>query len=243
MNFNVVIPARYESTRLPGKPLIDIAGIPMVIRTAIQASKSGAQHIIIATDDERIKNTAEKHGFEALMTDKDHPSGTDRVLDIANQKGWLGDEVIINVQGDEPLIDPKLIKLLANALKDIDVNYVTACSGFESFEDYLNPSNVKVICNIKQFATKFYRDPLVTKEKYWDSKKQFHHIGIYGYKKNLLDNFCSLPISKLEITLKLEQQRALENNLLLKTLKYKGKTYKGIDTPDDLASIRKHLMQ
>jgi 3-deoxy-manno-octulosonate cytidylyltransferase (CMP-KDO synthetase) len=243
MNFNVVIPARYESTRLPGKPLIDIAGIPMVIRTAIQASKSGAQHIIIATDDERIKNTAEKHGFEALMTDKDHPSGTDRVLDIANQKGWLGDEVIINVQGDEPLIDPKLIKLLANALKDIDVNYVTACSGFESFEDYLNPSNVKVICNIKQFATKFYRDPLVTKEKDWDSKKQFHHIGIYGYKKNLLDNFCSLPISKLEITLKLEQQRALENNLLLKTLKYKGKTYKGIDTPDDLASIRKHLMQ
>jgi len=243
MDFNVVIPARYESTRLPGKPLIDIAGIPMVIRTAIQASKSGAQHIIIATDDERIKNTAEKHGFEALMTDKDHPSGTDRVLDIANQKGWLGDEVIINVQGDEPLIDPKLIKLLANALKDIDVNYVTACSGFESFEDYLNPSNVKVICNIKQFATKFYRDPLVTKEKDWDSKKQFHHIGIYGYKKNLLDNFCSLPISKLEITLKLEQQRALENNLLLKTLKYKGKTYKGIDTPDDLASIRKHLMQ
>ena len=243
MDFNVVIPARYESTRLPGKPLIDIAGIPMVIRTAIQASKSGAQYVIIATDDERIKNTAEKHGFEALMTDKDHPSGTDRVLDIANQKGWLGDEVIINVQGDEPLIDPKLIKLLANALKDIDVNYVTACSGFESFEDYLNPSNVKVICNIKQFATKFYRDPLVTKEKDWDSKKQFHHIGIYGYKKNLLDNFCSLPISKLEITLKLEQQRALENNLLLKTLKYKGKTYKGIDTPDDLASIRKHLMQ
>ena len=241
MNFNVVIPARYESTRLPGKPLIDIAGIPMVIRTAIQASKSGAQHIIIATDDERIKNTAEKHGFEALMTDKDHPSGTDRVLDIANQKGWLDDEVIINVQGDEPLIDPKLIKLLAKALKDIDVSYVTACSGFESFEDYLNPNNVKVICNTKQFATKFYRDPLVTKVEDWDSKKQFHHIGIYGYKKILLDNFCSLPISKLENTLKLEQLRALENNILLKTLKYKGKTYRGIDTPDDLALIRKHF--
>ena len=241
MNFNVVIPARYESTRLPGKPLIDIAGIPMVIRTAIQASKSGAQHVIIATDDERIKNTAEKHGFEALMTDKNHLSGTDRVLDIANQKGWLDDEVIINVQGDEPLIEPKLIKLLANALKDLNVNYVTACSGFESFDDYLNPSNVKVICDTKQFATKFYRDPLVTKVEDWDSKKQFHHIGIYGYKKILLDNFCSLPISKLENTLKLEQLRALENNILLKTLKYKGKTYRGIDTPDDLALIRKHF--
>ena len=241
MDFNVVIPARYESTRLPGKPLINIAGLPMVIRTAIQASKSGAQHVIIATDDERIKNTSEKHGFEALMTDKAHPSGTDRVLDIANQKGWLDDEVIINVQGDEPLVDPKLIKLLAKALKDIDVSYVTACSGFESFEDYLNPNNVKVICNTKQFATKFYRDPLVTKVEDWDSKKQFHHIGIYGYKKILLDNFCSLPISKLENTLKLEQLRALENNILLKTLKYKGKTYRGIDTPDDLALIRKHF--
>jgi len=241
MNFNVVIPARYESTRLPGKPLIDIAGIPMVIRTAIQASKSGARHVVIATDDERIKNTAEKYGFEALMTDKNHPSGTDRVLDIANQKGWLDDDVIINVQGDEPLIDPELIKLLAKALKDIDINYVTACSGFESFDDYLNPSNVKVMCNTKQFATQFYREPLVIKEKDWDSKKQFHHIGIYGYKKKLLDNFCSLPISKLEITLKLEQLRALENNILLKILKYKGKTYRGVDTPDDLNSIREHL--
>ena len=241
MNFNVVIPARYESTRLPGKPLIDIAGIPMVIRTAIQASKSGANHVIIATDDERIKNTAEKYGFEALMTDKKHPSGTDRVLDIANQKRWLDDEVIINVQGDEPLIEPKLIKLLAQALKDIDVNYVTACSVFENFNDYLNPSNVKVVCNAKQFATKFYRKPLVSMEKDWDSKKQFHHIGIYGYKKKLLDNFCSLPIAELEITLKLEQLRALENNILLKILKYEGKIYMGIDTPHDLNSIREYL--
>ena len=243
MDFNVVIPARYESTRLPGKPLIDLAGIPMVIRTAIQASRSGAQHVIIATDDERIKKTAEKYGFEALMTDKDHPSGTDRVLDIASQKGWLDDEVIINVQGDEPLIDPKLIKLLARALNDIDVQYVTACSDFESFNEYLNPNNVKVMCNTYQFATNFYREALVTKEKNWDSKKQFHHIGIYGYKKKLLDKFCSLPISKLEIKLKLEQLRALENNILLKIVKYKGKTYRGIDTPDDLASIRAHLAQ
>jgi len=241
MNFNIVIPARYQSTRLPGKPLIDIAGIPMVIRTAIQASKSGAQHIIIATDDERIKNTAEKYGFEALMTDKKHLSGTDRVLDVAEQKGWLDDEIIINVQGDEPLIDPKLIELLAKALQDIDINYATACSYFESFNDYLSPSNVKVVCDTNQFATNFYRDPLVTEEKDWDSKKQFHHIGIYAYKKKLLDKFCSLPTTKLEIILKLEQLRALENNILLKTLKYEGKTYRGIDTPDDLVLIREYL--
>ena len=120
MNFNVVIPARYESTRLPGKPLIEIAGIPMVIRTAIQASKSGASHVIIATDDIRIKNIAEKHNFKALMTDKSHTSGTDRVLDAANQKGWLSNEIIINVQGDEPLLTPEMIKATISPMIELE---------------------------------------------------------------------------------------------------------------------------
>ncbi len=241
MDFNVVIPARYESTRLPGKPLIDIVGIPMIIRTAIQARESGANQVIIATDDERIMKTADKYFFEALMTDKNHISGTDRVLDVANQKGWLQDEVIINVQGDEPLIDPKLIKLLAKALQHDDVNYVSACSGFENFNAYLNPSNVKVLYDKNKFATNFYRDPLLKKEKDWDSKKQFHHIGIYGYTKKLLDNFCSLPTSKLENSLKLEQLRALENNISLMILNYEGKIHSGIDTNEDLVLIRKYL--
>ena len=241
MTFNVVIPARYESTRLPGKPLLEIAGVPMVIRTAIRANESGAKVVIIATDDERIMDAAQEYGFDALMTDKEHISGTDRVLDVANQKGWLKDEIIINVQGDEPLIDPELIKLLAMALEKKDVNYVSACSNFENFDEYLNPNNVKVICDKNKFASEFYRDPIVKNKKYWNSEKNFHHIGIYGYTKKLLDDFCNLPISKLEKKLKLEQLRALENNILLKTLKYKGKTYRGIDTPDDLALIRKHF--
>ncbi len=241
MNFNVVIPARYESTRLPGKPLIEIAGLPMVIRTAIQASKSGAQHVIIATDDQRIINTAEKHGFDALMTGKDHVSGTDRVLDVANQKEWHDEAIIINVQGDEPLISPKLVKLLAKALQDTNVNYVTACSDFKNFNEYLNPNNVKVLYDKNEFATTFYRKPLVNIENDWNQKKQFHHIGIYGYTKKLLDNFCSLPVSKLENSLKLEQLRALENNISLAVLNYEGKIYRGIDTPEDLALIRKHL--
>jgi len=241
MDFNVVIPARYESTRLPGKPLIDIAGIPMVIRTAIQASKSGAKYVIIATDDERIKHTAEKHGFEALMTDKNHPSGTDRVLDITNQKGWLKDEIIINVQGDEPLIDPELIKLLAKALQEVNINYVSACSNFENFDDYLNPNNVKVVCDKNEFALEFYRDPLIKNKKYWNPQQQFYHIGIYGYTKKMLDDFCILPISKLEKKLKLEQLRALENNLPLMMLNYKGKIHRGVDTTGDLSVIRKYL--
>jgi len=241
MNFKVVIPARYESTRLPGKPLIEIAGVPMVIRTAIQASMSGAQEVIIATDDERIVTTADKYGFEALMTERNHASGTDRVLDVANQKEWLDDEIIINVQGDEPLISPKLVKLLAKVFQDVNVHYVTACSDFENFNEYLNPSNVKVLYDKNKFATTFYREPLARKEKDWNQKKQFHHIGIYGYTKKLLNNFCSLPVSKLENSLKLEQLRALENNILLSVLNYKGKVYRGIDTPEDLALIRKYL--
>ena len=241
MNFNVVIPARYESTRLLGKPLIEIAGIPMVIRTAIQASKSGANHVIIATDDIRIKNIAEKHNFKALMTDKSHASGTDRVLDAANQKGWLNNEIIINVQGDEPLINPELIKLLAKALEKNNINYVSACSNFANFDEYLNPNNVKVIFDKNKFALEFYREPLIKNKKDWNSEKHFHHIGIYGYTKELLDSFCNLPISKLENTLKLEQLRALENNIPLMILKYESKIYRGIDTPEDLLAIKKYL--
>jgi len=241
MTFNVVIPARYESTRLPGKPLLEIAGVPMVIRTAIRANESGAKVVIIATDDERIMDAAQEYGFDALMTDKEHISGTDRVLDVANQKGWLKDEIIINVQGDEPLIDPELIKLLAMALEKKDVNYVSACSNFENFDEYLNPNNVKVICDKNKYASDFYRDPLVKNKEHWSSEKQFHHIGIYGYTKKLLDNFCILPISKLEKILKLEQLRALENNISLLVLNYEGKIHRGIDTPEDLSEIRKYL--
>ena len=241
MTFNVVIPARYESTRLPGKPLLEIAGIPMVIRTAIRSSESGAKVVIIATDDERIMEAAHRYGFDALMTDKNHLSGTDRVLDVANQKDWPKDEIIINVQGDEPLIDPELIKLLANTLQEIDVNYVSACSIFENFNEYLNPNNVKVLRDKNKFALDFYRNPLVKNKELWNSKTQFHHIGIYGYTKKLLDDFCILPISKLEKNLKLEQLRALENNISLKVLSYAGKIHRGIDTPDDLSEIRRYL--
>jgi 3-deoxy-manno-octulosonate cytidylyltransferase (CMP-KDO synthetase) len=241
MTFNVVIPARYDSTRLPGKPLLEIAGIPMVIRTAIKANESGARVVIIATDDERIMDAAQKYGFDALMTDKNHISGTDRVLEVANQKDWPIDEIIINVQGDEPLIDPELIKLLAKALQEIDINYVSACSNFENFDDYLNPNNVKVVCDKNKFALEFYRDPLIKNKDYWNPEQQFHHIGIYGYTKKMLDNFCILPISKLEKNLKLEQLRALENNLPLMILNYEGTIHRGIDTPEDLSVIRKYL--
>jgi 3-deoxy-manno-octulosonate cytidylyltransferase (CMP-KDO synthetase) len=145
------------------------------------------------------------------------------------------------VQGDEPLINPELIKLVAKALQENDVNYVSACSNFEKFDDYLNPNNVKVVFDQNQFAIEFYRKPLVKNKEDWNAQQQFHHMGLYGYTKKLLDNFCSLPISNLENTLKLEQLRALENNISLKILKYEGKIHRGIDTPEDLVAIQKYL--
>ena len=149
MRFNIVIPARYDSSRLPGKPLLEIGGIPMVVRTAMRAGESGAKSVIIATDDQRIVTTAEEYGFEALMTDKNHLSGTDRVLEVAKQKEWANEEIIINVQGDEPLINPELVRLVAQSIHDNNVSYVSACSNFESFDEYLNLNNVKVIFGSK----------------------------------------------------------------------------------------------
>jgi 3-deoxy-manno-octulosonate cytidylyltransferase (CMP-KDO synthetase) len=241
VRFNIVIPARYDSSRLPGKPLLEIGGIPMVVRTAMRAGESGAKSVIIATDDQRIVTTAEEYGFEALMTDKNHLSGTDRVLEVAKQKEWANEEIIINVQGDEPLINPELVRLVAQSIHDNNVSYVSACSNFESFDEYLNLNNVKVILDKNQFASRFYREPIVDKKDDWDQNRHYHHIGIYGYTKKLLDKFCSLPISKLENSLKLEQLRALENNISLMILNYEGKNHRGIDTPEDLDFIRKSL--
>ena len=124
-----------------------------------------------------------------------------------------------------------------------DIGYFRegACSNFANFDEYLNPNNVKVVFDKNQFALEFYREPLIKNKKDWNSEKHFHHIGIYGYTKELLDSFCNLPISKLENTLKLEQLRALENNMPLMILKYEGKIYRGIDTPEDLLAIKKYL--
>ena len=133
------------------------------------------------------------------------------------------------------------IKRLSVIDIEINVNYVSASSNFKNFNEYLNPNNVKVICDKNKFASEFYRDPLVKNKKYWNSKEQFHHIGIYGYTKKLLDDFCNLPISELEKNLKLEQLRALENDIPLMVLNFEGEIHRGVDTPEDLSVIRKYL--
>ena len=241
MGFKVVIPARYMSNRLPGKPLIKINNIPMVIHVANQALKSGAEEVIIATDDIRIKNVADSFKFDSIMTKKSHKSGTDRVMEVANKKKWKKNQISINVQGDEPLINPKLISLIANTMENNSLNYVTACSKFENYDEFSSPDNVKVVLDKNNFALYFSRAPIpfTSLRKDWDQSFAYHHIGIYGYNKKLLESFCNMSISKLEGKEKLEQLRAIYNGIALKTILYKGKFFKGVDTRKDLEAAKK----
>ena len=245
MVFKVVIPARYNSTRLPGKPLIEIGGIPMVIHVARKARMSGADEVVIATDDQRIIDVATSYDFEAFMTQDTHVSGTDRVLEVVTLKKWSDNELIINVQGDEPLIDPQLIKLLYEGMKKEGLNYATAASKFKSYEDYDDPNNVKVILGKDNFAIYFSRSKIPhfmsNESKFWDPNISLHHIGLYGYTPKLLRYFCNFPESKHEAAEKLEQLRAIDNNLKIKVFEYHGNHIKGVDTLDDLAAIKKYL--
>mgnify|MGYP001385637317 FL=1 len=231
MGFKVVIPSRFHSTRLPGKPLMMIGDFPMVIHVAKKAILSGAEEVIIATDDKRIKDVSESFGFNAIMTSKDHLTGTDRVCEVAIKNTWPDSEIIINVQGDEPLIDPKLISLIASSMKKENLSYVTACCNFDDEKDLISPNNVKVVLDANNFAVNFSREAI----------SELHHIGIYGYSVELLKKFCKLSCSKNERSRSLEQLRALDNNISLKVLKFQGSFMKGIDTLDDLKAIRKIL--
>jgi len=243
MAFKVVIPARYNSTRLPGKPLIEIAGFPMIIHVARKAKLSGAEEIIIATDDERILTEVENFGFEALMTDLNHASGTDRILEVAKKKSWPSDTKVINVQGDEPLIDPKLIVDLNDFMNQSKSNYVTAATKFRNYTDFINFNNVKVILDQNRNAIYFSRS-LIPYSKLHEDKKidddvVYHHIGIYGYSVSMLEKFCKLKKSKLEESEKLEQLRAIDNQLPIQVLIHHGNHFKGVDTLEDLTEVKK----
>ncbi len=245
MGYKVVIPARYMSTRLPGKPLIEIDGLPMVIHVAKRARFSGADEVIIATDDLRIFDEVSKHNFEALMTSDKHISGTDRVLEVVKLKQWSDNEIIINVQGDEPLIDPQLINLVYEGMKKEGLNYATAASKFKIFDDYANPNNVKVILGKDNFALYFSRSMIPyffsDEKNHWDPLISYHHIGLYGYTPILLREFCALQESAHESAEKLEQLRAIDNNLKIKVFEYHGEHIKGVDTIDDLVKIKNFI--
>ncbi len=245
--FRVVIPARWASTRLPGKPLADIAGKPMVVRVAEVAAKSGAAEICIATDDERVMHAVVAHGFDAIMTHVDHASGTDRLAEVAKLKGWEDEAIVVNVQGDEPLIDPALIASVAMALADdAEASIATAAYPLSELAEFLNPNVVKVVVDGQGRALYFSRAPIPwPRDAFTNNPHVFpaglpvrRHIGLYAYRTVFLRQYNQLLPSVLEQWESLEQLRALANGFVIRVVDCLDAPAPGVDTPEDLARVR-----
>lgn len=248
MSLHVVIPARYGSTRLPGKPLADIAGQPMIVRVAALARRSRAVDAWVATDDERIVAAVRQHGFEALMTRSDHASGTDRVAEVAQLLGWDDADIVVNVQGDEPLLDPALIDAVADALRgDPDAAIATAAHPLTTADDFFNPNVVKVVCDVRGRALYFSRAPIP-----WDRDRFAvrsdvlpadlpvrRHVGLYAYRVSFLRRFGQLAASPLECSESLEQLRALWHGYPIQVLSLAHPPAAGVDTVEDLERVRR----
>ncbi|MBU0620886.1 MAG: 3-deoxy-manno-octulosonate cytidylyltransferase [Gammaproteobacteria bacterium] len=245
--FKVVIPARFASTRLPGKPLLDICGKPMVIRVAEQAAQSGAQQIIIATDHQPIITAAEEHGFQACMTRADHTSGTDRIAEVVKQQGWSDDTIVVNVQGDEPLIPPQLIRAVAQHLHEHpECAIATACHAIHDDASMRNPNIVKVVLDKNANALYFSRAPIPwPRDAYAKNEPLPHdievlrHVGIYAYRASFLRDFEKLAPAEMEKIESLEQLRALYHGYKIGVFKTDQAPPSGVDTELDLGITRR----
>ncbi len=240
MNVLCVIPARYASTRLPGKPLKDIAGKPMICRVYDRASKAArVSTALVATDDERILMAVVQNGGKAVMTRKDHPTGTDRLAEVAEK--YPNVDLIINVQGDEPLIEPELIDELAAAFDDdADLQMATVCTEITDEEEAKNPNNVKVVMDKQGYALYFSRSLLPYPRH--TGTPVYKHIGIYAYKRDFLLQYAKMAETPLEHAESLEQLRALENGYRIKVIKTPY-CFVGVDTAEDLAKVNEIYRQ
>ncbi|WP_374339917.1 3-deoxy-manno-octulosonate cytidylyltransferase [Methyloversatilis sp.] len=245
--FKVVIPARHGSARLPGKPLLDIDGLPMVVRVAQRAAQSGADALLVATDHEGIAEAVRANGYEAILTRSDHATGTDRIAEVADRMGWSPATVVVNVQGDEPLIDPDLIRKVALSLdRDPESSIATASSAITDAADFFNPSVVKVICDIHGRAMYFSRAPIPwARDDFATSRGGLpstlgaqRHIGIYAYRVRFLQRNARLDPAPMEQIEALEQLRALWHGYRIRVVQDVPMPHAGVDTPDDLARVR-----
>lgn len=246
MAFKVVIPARYASARLPGKPLLDIAGKPMVIRVAEQANKSGAVTVVIATDFEKIMQTAEEYQVNAVMTRVDHQSGTDRIAEVAGQLNWDDDDIVVNVQGDEPLIDPLLIQEVALTLAHSkDAVMATACHPINDEASILNPNVVKVVLDASGNALYFSRSPIpYPRDEIYKQNIQAHrHIGIYAYRVGFLKQYTELNVTEIEKIESLEQLRVLHHGYEIAVSITDVAPAIGVDTQADLDEVRRVFLE
>jgi 3-deoxy-manno-octulosonate cytidylyltransferase (CMP-KDO synthetase) len=246
-DFTVVIPARYASSRLPGKPLQDIAGKPMVRHVWEQARKSSAQRVVIATDDERIVNACRAFGAEVLLTRADHNSGTDRLAEVAVQLGLADDAIVVNVQGDEPLIPPSIIDQVAgNLAAHPEAGIATLAEPIEDVASLFNANVVKVVSDLDGLALTFSRAPLPwARDAFAASREQLpegipyrRHIGIYAYRAGFLFDFVAWGPCWLESAESLEQLRALWHGVRIHVGDALEAPPTGVDTPEDLQRVR-----
>lgn len=241
MRFQVIIPARYASTRFPGKPLADIAGKPMVVHVCERAAKSGAAAVHVATDDERIAEAVRAHGHQAIMTRNDHASGTDRLAEAANKLKLSENQIVVNVQGDEPLIAPELIARVARVLeRKRDAAVATACHAIHDPGAAVNPNVVKVVLDAEGYALYFSRAPIPYPRE--AGAPCYRHAGIYAYRVSFLKTYSRLRVSPLEKTEALEQLRVLWHGHRIAVAVSETEIPPGVDAPEDLEAVRSIIL-
>lgn len=246
--FRVAIPARFASTRLPGKVLAPIAGRPMIEYAFRLAVRSGAAEVVIATDDERVRTACMAFGAEVEMTSTGHPSGTDRIAELVRRRGWAADSIVVNLQADEPMLPPALIGQAASLLaRDAGADIATLCAPIATLDAYLDPNVVKVVMRADGRALFFSRAPIP-----WNrdgapaglaSQTEFRgcrrHIGLYAYRAGALQRLAEMAPSSLEQLERLEQLRALEAGFAMAIAEAVEVPGPGVDTPADLAQVER----
>ena len=244
--FSVLIPARLASTRLPGKPLADIGGLPMVVRVAQRAAASGAEQVVVAADDPSIVQACQAHGVRTLLTGRSHASGSDRLAEACMLLGLDGERVVVNVQGDEPLIDPQLIRQCADLLQQRDDCVMsTAAHPIAELRDFLDPNIVKVVLDARGLALYFSRAPIpwlrgsaTAAPALPQRLPALRHVGLYAYRAAFLRAFPALPPSAVEATEALEQLRVLWHGHRIAVHVSEHAPGTGVDTPEDLERVR-----
>jgi 3-deoxy-manno-octulosonate cytidylyltransferase (CMP-KDO synthetase) len=240
MAFTVLIPARLASTRLPNKPLADIAGLPMIVRVAQRAALSAAARVVVACDSAKIADVCTAHGISAVLTKPDHPSGSDRLAQACDLLGLADDEVVVNVQGDEPLIDPALINAVAQVLSLQPLASMgTAAHAISDAADLNNPNVVKVVLDAASNALYFSRSLIpYNRDNHADAPQPLRHVGIYSYRVGFLKQFPKLPQAPIEVSESLEQLRALWHGHRIAVHIAASAPGPGVDTPQDLERVR-----
>ncbi|RXZ45650.1 3-deoxy-manno-octulosonate cytidylyltransferase [Crenobacter cavernae] len=246
MSFTVIVPARMASSRLPDKPLADIDGKPMVVRVAEQAKKSAAERVVVATDHADIAAACALYGIDAVMTREDHASGTDRLAEAVARLELPADTVVVNVQGDEPLIDPALIDRLAELLANTDAPMATLVHAIHSAAEFFNPNVVKVVLDDDGFARYFSRAPIpyardafaASRDALPEGLPAWRHVGLYAYRAGFLDTYTRLAIAPTERFEALEQLRVLWHGHRIAVATLQAAPPAGVDTPEDLERVR-----